>query len=40
MYTFGLHLFSFFDAHASQVWSFDGITKFSCIPLVDLESSV
>jgi hypothetical protein len=23
-YTFGLHLFSFFDSHDLQVWSFDG----------------
>jgi hypothetical protein len=23
-----LHLFSFFDAHDSQVWSFDGVSEF------------
>jgi hypothetical protein len=35
-YTFGLHLFSF-DAHDSQVWSFDGVTE-SCIFLSQLLS--
>jgi hypothetical protein len=33
MYTFDLHLF-FFDAHDSQVQSFDGVTDFLCIPFI------
>jgi hypothetical protein len=28
MYTFGLHLFSFFIPHDIQVWSFDEVTEF------------
>jgi hypothetical protein len=40
MYTFGLHPFSFFDAHDSQVWSFDGVTEFLHIPFTALESFV
>jgi hypothetical protein len=32
MYPFGLHLFSFFNSHDSQVWSFDGVAEFLHIP--------
>jgi hypothetical protein len=28
IYPFGLPLFSFFNAHDSQVWSFDGVSEF------------
>jgi hypothetical protein len=31
-YLFGLHIFSFFNAHDSQVWSFDGVTEVLYIP--------
>jgi hypothetical protein len=34
---FGLHLLSFFNAHDSQVWSFDGVTEFLHIPFTTLE---
>jgi hypothetical protein len=27
MHPFGLHLFSFFNAYDSQVWSFDGVSE-------------
>jgi hypothetical protein len=37
MYPFGLHLLSFFNAHDSQVWSFDGITEFLHLPFLALE---
>jgi hypothetical protein len=33
MNPFGLYLFSF-NAHDSQVWSFDGITEFFYIPFI------
>jgi hypothetical protein len=33
MYPFGLHLFSFFDAQDSQVWSFYEIAEFLHIHL-------
>jgi hypothetical protein len=36
MYSFGLHLFSFFNAHDSQVWSFDGVAGFLHIPFTAL----
>jgi hypothetical protein len=36
-YPFGLHLFSFFNALDSQVWSFDGVTEFLDIPFTALE---
>jgi hypothetical protein len=38
MYPFGLHLFSFFNAHDSQVRSFDGVTESFHIPFKSLES--
>jgi hypothetical protein len=34
---FCLDLFSFFNAHDSQVWSFDGVGKFLHIPFIALE---
>jgi hypothetical protein len=37
MYPFGLYLFSFFNAHDSQVWSLDGLTEFLHIPFTALE---
>jgi hypothetical protein len=37
MYSFGFHLFSFFNAHDFQVWSFDGVTVFLHIPFTALE---
>jgi hypothetical protein len=37
MYPFGLHIFSFFNAHDSQVWSLDGVTEFLHIPVKALE---
>jgi hypothetical protein len=37
-YTFGLHSLSF-NAHDSQVWSFDGIVAFLHIPFAVLEGS-
>jgi hypothetical protein len=39
-YTFGLHLFSLFDAHDSQVLSFGGIAEFLYIAFATLESFV
>jgi hypothetical protein len=36
-YPFGLHLFSFFNAHDSQVWTFDGVTEFFHIRFTGLE---
>jgi hypothetical protein len=38
-YPFGLHLFSFFDAHDSQAWSFNGVPGFLCIPFTAFVSS-
>jgi hypothetical protein len=35
-----LHLFSFFDDHDSQVWSFDGVIEFLHIPFTGFESFV
>jgi hypothetical protein len=35
-YPFGLHLFSFFSAHDSQVWSFDGVAEFLNTPFAAL----
>jgi hypothetical protein len=32
MYPFVSDLFSFFNAHDSQVWSFDGVVEFLHIP--------
>jgi hypothetical protein len=32
-----LHLFSFFNAHDPQVWSFDGVAEFLHIPFTALE---
>jgi hypothetical protein len=40
MHSFGLHLFSFFNANDSQVWSSDGIAEFLHMPLAALESFV
>jgi hypothetical protein len=37
MYPFGLHFFSFFNDHDSQVWSFDGIIEFLHILFTVLE---
>jgi hypothetical protein len=37
MYSFDLHLISFFNAHDSQVWSFDGVAEFLHIPFTVLE---
>jgi hypothetical protein len=34
-YPFSLHLF--FNAHDSQVWSFDGVHEFLHIPVISLE---
>jgi hypothetical protein len=39
-YPFGVHLSSSFDAHDLQVWSFDGIADFLCIPFAAFESFV
>jgi hypothetical protein len=39
-YTFGLQLFSFFDAHDSQACSFDGVTEFLHIHVIAFESFV
>jgi hypothetical protein len=39
-YTFGSHLFSFFNARDSQVWFFDGVAKFLCVPFVALQSFI
>jgi hypothetical protein len=39
MYPFGLHLFSFLNAHDSQVWSIDGVAEFLHIPFTALELS-
>jgi hypothetical protein len=36
-YPSGLYLFSFFNAHDSQVWSFDRVTEFLNIPFIALE---
>jgi hypothetical protein len=36
IYPFGLHFF--FDAHDLQVWSFDGVAEFLCIPFAAFES--
>jgi hypothetical protein len=35
--SFCLHLFSFFNAHDSQVWSFDGVSEFLHIPFTGFE---
>jgi hypothetical protein len=40
MYSFGLYLFSLFDAHDSQAWSFDGVTEFLHILFAAFESFV
>jgi hypothetical protein len=32
-----LHLFSFFSAHDSRVWSFDGVSELLDIPFTALE---
>jgi hypothetical protein len=37
MYPFGLYLFTFFNAHDSQVWSFEGVTEFLPILFIALE---
>jgi hypothetical protein len=37
-YTFGLDIACFFNAHESQVWSFDEVTEFLHVTFVDLES--
>jgi hypothetical protein len=39
MTPFCLHLFSFLNAHDSQVWSFDGVGEFLYIPFAGLELS-
>jgi hypothetical protein len=39
VYHFGLHLFSFFDACDSQIWSFKGVTDFLHIHFAAFESS-
>jgi hypothetical protein len=36
-YPFDLHLFSFFNAHDSQVCSFDEVSEFLHIPFISLE---
>jgi hypothetical protein len=36
---FALPLFSFFNGHDSQVWSFDGVGEFLHIPVTGLELS-
>jgi hypothetical protein len=36
-YPFCLELFSFFNAHDSRVWSFDGVSEFLHIPFTSLE---
>jgi hypothetical protein len=36
-YPFDLHLFSFFNAHDSQILSFDGVAEFLHIPFTALE---
>jgi hypothetical protein len=38
-YSLDLHLFSLFNVHDSQVFSFDGVTEFSHILFTALESS-
>jgi hypothetical protein len=35
-----LFLFSFLDAHVSQIWSFDGVAEFLCILFTAFQSSV
>jgi hypothetical protein len=35
-YSSGLHLFSFFNAHDAQVWSFDGVAELLHIPFAAL----
>jgi hypothetical protein len=37
MHPFGLHLFSFFNASDSQVWSSDGVNAFLHIPFTVLD---
>jgi hypothetical protein len=37
IYPFGLHLFSFVNAHDSQGWFFDGVSEFLYIPFTALE---
>jgi hypothetical protein len=37
MNLFCLHFFSFFSAHGSQVWSFDGVSEFLHVPFLGLE---
>jgi hypothetical protein len=37
MYPSGLNLFSFFNAHDSQIWSFDGVSELLHIPFTALE---
>jgi hypothetical protein len=37
IYPFGLYLFPFFNAHDSQIWSFDGAAVFLHIPFTALE---
>jgi hypothetical protein len=39
-YNFYFHLFYFFNAHDSQVWSFARVTEFLPIPFTALESFV
>jgi hypothetical protein len=34
---FSLHLFSFFDAHDSQVWSLDGVIELLSVPYAALD---
>jgi hypothetical protein len=34
VYPFGFHLFSFFNARESHVWSFNGVAEFLNIPSV------
>jgi hypothetical protein len=38
MYPFELHLFSFFDAHDSQIWPFDGVADIFHIPFATFQS--
>jgi hypothetical protein len=38
MNPFCYHLFSFFNAHDFQVWSFDGGGEFLYVPFAGLES--
>jgi hypothetical protein len=37
MHSFCLHLFSFFNSHDSQVWSFDGVSEFLHFLFTNLE---